>query len=408
MVEHDEVKALERNVRLYPWYVALFNAFFWMPIFFLYFSAHLPLSRVLQLEGIYYAGVVILEVPSGYFSDRVGRRTSLLISATLLVAAYALFFLSDGFAEFALAQVLLAGGIAFNSGTGTAFHYDSLVAIGREEEYADREAIVARNALAATGLAALAGGVVGSFQLDYAYALSATAGLGVLGLALAFHEPEHTATDRAARFGRQLVNCLAHLKTPALAWLFGFGMLAVVINHIPYEFYQPYLDTLGARVGFGEHTALAAGAHMAVATLIGAWVARRSALIDARLGTGQTLLLAGVIQLVIIAAMASVLHVAVVALILLRGVPGGIYKAPLNAAVTPRIPQQERATYLSIQSLAGRLGLSGLLGGLSLVAAGTEIGRWPVLSELLMICAAVGAAGLLVLVVSLRGVDLET
>jgi MFS family permease len=38
------------------------------------------MSRVLRLEAIYYIAVVILEVPSGYFSDRFGRRQTLLIA----------------------------------------------------------------------------------------------------------------------------------------------------------------------------------------------------------------------------------------------------------------------------------------------------------------------------------------
>lgn len=46
---HQADKKLRPNVRLYPWYAA----FFWIPVFFLYFGAHLPLSKVLQLEGIY-------------------------------------------------------------------------------------------------------------------------------------------------------------------------------------------------------------------------------------------------------------------------------------------------------------------------------------------------------------------
>lgn len=38
------------------------------------------MSRVLRLEAIYYIAVVFLEVPSGYFSDRFGRRQTLLIA----------------------------------------------------------------------------------------------------------------------------------------------------------------------------------------------------------------------------------------------------------------------------------------------------------------------------------------
>ncbi|MDP6484806.1 MAG: hypothetical protein QGH70_13325 [Nitrospinota bacterium] len=83
---------LERNVRLYPWYAVAFNTFFWMPVFFLYFSAQFSLENVLRLEAVYYAAVVLLEVPSGYFSDTHGRRKTLLVSSAALVFAYALFF----------------------------------------------------------------------------------------------------------------------------------------------------------------------------------------------------------------------------------------------------------------------------------------------------------------------------
>ncbi len=44
---------LQRNLRLYPWYAAAFNAYFWLPVFFLYFSDHLSLAGVLRLEAIY-------------------------------------------------------------------------------------------------------------------------------------------------------------------------------------------------------------------------------------------------------------------------------------------------------------------------------------------------------------------
>ena len=128
-------RALERNVRLYPLYQGLLNSYFWLPVFFLYFSEKLSLGQVLRLEAIYYATVVLLEVPSGYFSDTVGRRRTLILSSAALATSYALFFLGSTFAFFAVAQVFLAAGLAFNSGTDTALHFDSLSAIGRASEY---------------------------------------------------------------------------------------------------------------------------------------------------------------------------------------------------------------------------------------------------------------------------------
>ena len=95
---------LKRTVRLYPWYVFFRDCYFWGPAFFLYFSSALPLSQVLWLEAIYYVSVALLEVPSGYVSDRFGRRPTLLFSTACLTSAYLLFFVGNDFSTFALAQ----------------------------------------------------------------------------------------------------------------------------------------------------------------------------------------------------------------------------------------------------------------------------------------------------------------
>ena len=129
-----------RNLRLYPFYVGGVAFYAWMPVFFLYFASQVSLADVLVLEAIYYATVVALEVPSGYFSDRVGRRPTLIIAAAALVASYLAFVFAGSFAGLALGQVLLAVGLSFNSGTDTSFHLASLEAAGRSDRYAEREA----------------------------------------------------------------------------------------------------------------------------------------------------------------------------------------------------------------------------------------------------------------------------
>jgi len=397
---------LARNVRLYPWYTALFNALFWMPVFFLFFGAYLTLDRVLQLEAIYYGAVVLLEVPSGYFSDRVGRRATLLVSAASLVAAYGLFFAGGGFAAFAIAQALLAAGIAFNSGTDTALHFDSLAALGRADEYAWREARAARALFVAGALAAVAGGAVGVVQLRYAYGLSLLAALGTLAIVLAFREPRSDASDgsraAAAGFLAQVRACLAYLRQPALAWLFGFAVLMIVLMHLPYEFYQPYLELLWGRGMSGLPVPLLAGLHMAAAMMVGAWVAGRSVRVRDRWGTAGALLASGVINVAIIAAMGAALHPAIALLTVLRSVPRALSTAPLNAAVTPRIARSQRATYLSIQSLAGRLAFSVTLIALSWIAGSGAATDWPALARMLWASAVVGVVGLGVLGVAAR------
>jgi hypothetical protein len=137
---------------------------------------------------------------------------------------------------------------------------------------------------------------------------------------------------------------------------------------------------------------------MTAVMFVGAsWAAARSIRLRDRIGLAPTLLLTTVLQVVIIAAMGWLLHEAIVLLILLRSVPAAIMLPPLRGAVTPQLPRSLRATYLSLQSLLGRLAFSGTL---LLLAAGVRPGAppdWPALSSMSLTCAIAGAAGLVVL-----------
>ena len=399
--------ALERNVKLYPLYEGLVNAYFWMPVFFLYFSEHLPLRQVLQLEAIYYATVVLLEVPSGYFSDTVGRRRTLLISAAGLTLSYALFFVGRGFGVFAIAQIFLAVGLSFKSGTDTALHFDSLNGLGRADEYAAREAKANRNAMLGRAVAALGGGLAATWQLHFAYGLSLLAALGTLAITLSFVEPASPFQESMLRRGfvRQLGACIGQLANRSLAWLFGFAVLMIVINHVPYEFYQPYIDLVLVDRDIdlpGKGTPLVTGVLTAMMMLLASWAAARSIRLRDRFGLGATLLLTTMMQVVIMAAMGLVLHWGVVVLVMLRAMPSAMMRPLLHAAITPQVPQSLRATYLSMQSLAGRLSFSGVLAALSLAAepgGGTD---WEAISFMSLVCAGLGATGFILLVTTAR------
>ena len=226
-----------------------FNAFFWMPVFFLYFTSLFSLEKVLVssaaltmacalflfgsgfaifavaqallaagvldrpwvighsgegillLEAIYYAAVVLLEVPSGHFSDKFGRRPTLLVSSAALTMACALFLFGSGFAIFAVAQALLAAGVSFNSGTDTSFHFDSLAALGKEAEFAGREARATGYAFTAGAVTAFLGGAVATLELRYAYGLSLLSALATFGIIVATVEP--TTRERGVRAWRR-------------------------------------------------------------------------------------------------------------------------------------------------------------------------------------------------------------
>jgi hypothetical protein len=138
--------------------------------------------------------------------------------------------------------------------------------------------------------------------------------------------------------------------------------------------------------------------------LLGALVAARSIRVRDALGLGPTLLSAAGLQLIVIAAMGLVLHPLIVLLALARSCPRALMTAPINAAVAPRVPQQQRATYLSLVSLGGRLAFGGALVLLSLLTFGRQT-DWQRISFLLCVSAAAGLVPLALLVLSVRALN---
>ncbi len=352
------MKSLQLNVRLYPWFRAAADGHAWITVFFLYMNQYLPLYQVIELSAIYYLSVFVLEVPSGYFSDRIGRRPTLLLAAAGFIASFLFFIVGDGFWWFAAGQFLLALGMAMQSGTDTAFHYDSLRALGRESEYAGREANAEQWGSIFIAIATLAGGVLGLIDLRLAYVYSLVSALVMLALAWLFVEPKHADESQALpqSFFSVVWSCILRLRDPLLGWIFCIVIVLYALAHIVYEFYQPYITLLQIPLLEGASEApLISGIVISISMFGGAIGARASIPLQLRLGLVGVLAAAMAIQLGIVAAMALSLSPLVLSLVCARNFPMALVHAPVRAAIAPRIGREQRATYLSLQGLSERL-----------------------------------------------------
>ncbi len=362
----NQVSNARRNLALYPWYVGAVSFFAWMPVFFLFFLSKVAFDEVLLLGSVYYLGVVFFEVPSGYFSDRFGRRRTLVYAASSLALAYAVFVLASTFWQFVIAQLLLALGLALNSGTDTSFHLANLKALDLVKEYSSREARLSSLSFASTALAALCGGALASVEVVYAYILSGAAGCLALALTLAFKPVLETDESSSMNIKESISLAMKATRQAPIGWLFFAYVVATVVNHIPYEFYQAYLSELEPSLLADGMTPLMAGIHLALVMLVAVPFARLSGSLAERLGLKKVILVSIAAQLLLVGLMAFLENWLVVFFLLLRSVPRALQDAPLRAAVAPRLSSEIRVTYLSLQSLAGRLGFAALLAVFSL------------------------------------------
>ena len=365
------------NLRLFPIYLVLIRLDFWLPVFFLYFNSLFSFQHVLALEAIYYAAVVLLEIPSGYYSDRVGRKRALLTAAAAGAISGVIFAPASSFSMFCLAQFFYAAFMAFNSGSDTSMLYDTLKAQQRESEILEAESNAQTKAWMFGAFASIAGGCA-AYWIGYraVYWLSAIAYTGAFFAALRFTEPPKSGRAAESSTIRQVAACRDALRDRVLLWLFLFYIGRTVFEHIPYEFFQPYL----ALVIPAASLPLISGAHLALTKLVSAGFVKNSVGLAKRWGTAGTLLFTNGIITVLIAGMGFWVHPIIVILLLARNIAHGLGGLILNAAIHPRIDSGLRATYLSMQSLAGRLAFSITLAALSWLAGSETMSRLLILS----------------------------
>ena len=377
----------EANLRAYALHQRAVGSLFWLPTVFLYLIDQVGLSRALQLGALYYLTVVVLEVPSGWFSDRVGRVTALRVTAIAWVATNVLFLLGGSW-PIAGAQFLFAVGYAFLSGTDTTFHFDTLDGAGRAGEFERREAAVRRGMLVATAGSALVGGALAFVDMRLPFAASLIAALVQFVATTRMAEPPRTG--RTEGLTADLGAVLRSLRRPMLAWVTLYVVVEVILIHLVSELAPPYLTMVLERPDDDPAgAAVIAGVVAAGVALVGAAALRHIDTARVRLGAGVVLIALALASATTMVLMASISSLWVVPAIAFRGVQAAATSVLVPGVVARRVEQQHRATTLSVTSLAGRCGYAIVLLSLARVAG-------DVFSDVLDLAAVVAAASAMV------------
>lgn len=351
-----------RNVALYPWFKALMSLNFWQAVWFLYFQSQLSAAEAVLLYAIYDVAVTLLEVPSGYASDRLGRRLTLLISAAAGGIGALLLFLGDSFIAIALGQCLIGASAAFASGTDSALLYESLAAEGRGEEVESQELRAWRFSFSAFALSALTGGLMAMAGPALPFAAGALAFAGATLLALRFTEPPRSGADLPE--GAEV----AHLgslrrafRMPVVLWLFANTVAMYVFSHVPFVFGQPFILEALRNLDLTAEAPGVSGAVTASMMGISILVSLVAARLRRGLGLPGILLFSFGMQIALCAVLALTNGALAIGFLLLRMVPASLSRPFRVARMQPLLGSDGRATYFSLESLVGRMLMAGSL-----------------------------------------------
>ncbi len=170
----------------------------YMPIVVPFFESNgLSMKDIMLLQAIYSVAIVILEIPSGYLADVIGRKKTLVLGAVFGVMGFSTYSLSHGFSGFLIASILLGIGQSCVSGADSALLYDSLLESGKEKSYSRFEGRISSMGNLAEALAGILGGLLAGISLRSPFLAQTFVAFIAVPAALTLKEPaRHRVLER--------------------------------------------------------------------------------------------------------------------------------------------------------------------------------------------------------------------
>jgi MFS family permease len=162
--------SVESNIlKLYIIKIAKWFMLF-MPIVVLFYKDNgLEMRHIFILQAIYSVSIVVLEIPSGYLADVLGRKITLVFGTILGFFGFLTYSFSFGFTGFLIAEIILGLGQSLISGADSAMLYDSLLETGKKDKYIKFEGRLVSIGNFAEALAGILGGLLATLSFRYPY-----------------------------------------------------------------------------------------------------------------------------------------------------------------------------------------------------------------------------------------------
>lgn len=229
------------------WKLGVIKALRWfmlfMPTIVLFFQENgLSMKEVLLVQSIFSIAVIIFEIPSGFFSDVIGRKATVVLACIFSFLGFLIYAYAKGFATIALAEIVIALGSSFLSGTDSALLYDSLLEMGREGEYQKIEGRLIAIGNFSEAIASLIGGALALVSLRLPFVAMAILVFFTIPIALTIREParkKYEAHDNPVKEVARIVRFGLH-EHPVIKWLIIYAGFIAASTLTMVWFIQPY------------------------------------------------------------------------------------------------------------------------------------------------------------------------
>lgn len=322
-----------------------------MPVLIPFFtSVGLNMEKVFILLSVFSIACFIFEVPSGYISDLLGRKKTLIISSFLKGVGFTLFAFADGFELLVVAEIILGAAVSLSSGTDTSLIYDTLQAVNSKKAQIK---ILGKSIYFLTlgeGIASLLASVLMyfSYTVNDLVVISAYLGWIPLIISITLVEPPREIMGKEHKENFKMIYKSLFKESRLLKFIILNMVFYFAATMLGVWTFQKYWEALHIPIVYF-------GVLWALTNFAAAYASKTAHKIEKKWGSTEVLIFVGMLPIVSFLGIAFVDHILGVVFCLLFQICRGIGQVVLKDALNKRVTGDFRATANSIAQMGTRI-----------------------------------------------------
>ena len=228
-----------------------FTSYFGITSFWILFFIQngLSLLQIGLLESIFHGTSLLCEIPSGMLADRFSYKTNLYLARLSSIGSSILILFGQGnFWIYAIAMMVNAWSYNFDSGTSTAFLFDSAVEAGQKDRYLQISSFLSGVAEVTRTLGTVVAGFFIHGALAWTYYIAI--GLSLLSILLIFlmKEPESKSDERNHLTLKRILEVVKQEwqdKPVLFYWMLTYQLVGTILCMF-YFYYQQKISDLAS------------------------------------------------------------------------------------------------------------------------------------------------------------------
>ena len=228
-----------------------FTSYFGITSFWILFFIQngLSLLQIGLLESIFHGTSLLCEIPSGMLADRFSYKTNLYLARLSSIGSSILILFGQGnYWIYAIAMMVNAWSCNFDSGTSTAFLFDSAVEAGQKDRYLQISSFLSGVAEVTRTLGTVVAGFLIHGALAWTYYIAI--GLSLISILLIFlmKEPESKSDERSHLTLKRILEVVKQewQEKPVLFyWMLTYQLVGTIMSMF-YFYYQQKISDLAS------------------------------------------------------------------------------------------------------------------------------------------------------------------